>query len=475
VPTLEWQPSEGAAYYRVELSTVPTFVPVEATYTTYNTLVTPADTFVHGTHYWRVSGVDADGHIGTLNSARYFTKNTDGPVLVSPGDNATIDIPTMEWEAVDGAAYYKIELSTASNFVPVIATYTTYNLGVTPVDALALGTYYWRVSGVDAGGHMGNNNWRRFTLVAQPPPTDPIPQLISPADTATIATDPFFSWSRMVGAADYRLIVSEYADFHATYDSVYTDYSSYTPSSAGSHDAYPNGTYYWKVQARNGSGTVIGTSAARSFTKQEPLLLTGPANGATGLLVDPTFQWNQIVGAKRYRLIVSEYADFHATYDSVYTDYNSYTPYSAGSHDAYPNGIYYWKVEAISSDNLVITTSEARSFAKQEPLLLTGPANGATRLLVDPTFQWNQIVGAQRYRLIVSIYADFHATYDSVYTDYNSYTPYNAGSHSAYPKGLYYWKVEARSSDNLVITTSSVWNFYIGYTQYLPAISKSNP
>jgi hypothetical protein len=454
IPVLEWQAVDGAAYYKVELSTSPTFVPVDDTYLTYNTSITPVDTISHGTHYWRVSSVDADGHVGTSNAGWSFTKNTNAPVLVSPGINASVTEPTMEWQAVDGAAYYKVELSTSPTFVPVLATYNTYNLQITPVDALTLNTYYWRVSGVDAGGHVGNYNSGNFTLNALPAPTDPTPQLISPADTATITTDPTFNWSRVVGAADYRLEVSIYADFHAPYDFVITDYDSYTPYTPGAKDAYPNGTYYWKVKARNSGGTVFATSGARSFTKGELLPLIAPVNRATGLVVDPTFQWNQIVGAADYRLTVSEFADFHAPYDFVITDYDSYTPYTPGAKDAYPNGTYYWKVEARNSIGTVIVTSAARSLTKQEPLPLIAPVNGATGLVVDPTFQWNQIVGAADYRLTVSIYADFHEIYESIITDYGSYTPYNAGPHNAYPNGTYYWKVEARDPIGTVIVTS---------------------
>ena len=356
IPTFEWQRVPEAVYYKVELSTSPTFVAVEATYTTYNTRVTPDDTLAHGTHYWRVSGVDADGHVGTPSASRSFTKGISAPTLVSPEDNASVTIPTFEWQAVDGAAYYKVELSTSPTFVPVQATYTTYNLRLTPVDALALGTYYWRVSGVDADGHVGNNNRRRFTLTAPPAPSDTVPQLVSPAHGATLTTDPTFSWTRVIGADHYRLIVSRYADFHSTYDSVSTDYNSYTPDGP-----YPNGTYYWKVEARTSGGTVIATSEARSFTKQEPLPLVAPADGAT-LTVDPTFQWSQIVGAPLYRLIVSRYADFHSTYDSVYTDYNSYTPYSPAGRATYATGTYYWKVEARTSGGTVIATSDGWTF-----------------------------------------------------------------------------------------------------------------
>jgi hypothetical protein len=473
IPTLVWQPVAGAAYYKVELSTSPTFVPVEATYTTYNTRVTPVNTLAHGTHYWRVSGVDADGHVGTPGGAGWsFVKGTYGPVLVSPDVNAVITIPTLEWAAVDGAAYYKVELSTSDTFVPVVATYTTYNLRITPVDTLTAGAYYWRVSGVDSDGHVGANNWRKFTLNAPPAPTDSTPQLLSPGNAATIDSDPTFSWSRVVGADHYRVVVSTQADFSPTYETVLTDYSSYTPYSAGSFDAYPNGVYYWKVEAKTGSGTVIATSAARSFTKQESLPLIAPDDEVTGLTADPNFEWSQIVGAHHYRLVVSTHADFNPTYETVLTDYNSYTPYSAGSFDAYPNGVYYWRVEAKTSSGTVIATSAARSFTKQEPLPLIVPADGITGLTADPNFQWNQIIGAHHYRLVVSTRADFSPTYETVLTDYNSYTPYSAGSFDAYPNGAYYWKVEARTSSGTVIATSVARSFT--KQEPLPLVAPAN-
>jgi hypothetical protein len=460
-PTLEWRPTEGGATsYKVEVSASPTFLPVEAIYGTYNERVTPVSTLAHGAHYWRVSGLDADGHAGAPSAGRKFTKGSAAPVLVKPDVDAVIATPELEWAAVVGAAYYKVELSSSATFVPVAATFTTYNLGITPVRTLAPGATYWRVSGVDADGHVGSSNERHFTLSALPAATDPTPQLLAPADAATITAGPTFRWSRAAGANRYRLVVSKYADFHATYDSADTDYASYTPYTAGSWDAYADGVHYWRVEARGAGNAVIATSAARSFRKKQPLPLSAPAAGAA-LTADPSFQWSPVVGADRYRLIVSKYADFRAPYDSVYTEYGAYTPYTPGSRNAYANGAYYWKVEAWSAGNAVIAASEVRGFRKAQPLLLGAPADGA-KGASDPTFQWGQVVGAKRYRLIVSKYADFHAVFDSVYTDYNRYTPYTAGSVDTYPKGAYYWKVEAWDSGNTVITTSNVRSFTIG-------------
>ena len=45
------------------------------------------------------------------------------------------DHPLLEWQHVQGATYYKVELSTSSTFIVMEATYTTYNTRLTPSHA----------------------------------------------------------------------------------------------------------------------------------------------------------------------------------------------------------------------------------------------------------------------------------------------------------------------------------------------------
>jgi hypothetical protein len=363
-PVLAWQAVQGAARYYVELSTSDTFLPLYKAYYTYNTQITPAAAIALNTYYWRVSGVDAGNNVGAPSTAWTFIKNIPVPTLVSPADSSPITEPVLEWQAVQGAASYKIELSTSDTFASVYKTYYTYNTQITPAAAIALNTYYWRVRGVDAEDHEGAaSTARTFTLNA-PPVGDPGPVLQTPINGETITTDPTFSWTRMAGATDYHLIVSKEPDFSPSYDYVYTDYPSFTPytyGTSGLQDAYPNGTYYWKVEARNSGHTVIATSGVRSFTKQMTLPLISPADGAT-LTTDPTFEWTQVIGALDYHLVVSKEADFSPSYDYIYTDYPTYTPYEAGQQDAYADGTYFWKVEARNDDGTVIVTSGAWTF-----------------------------------------------------------------------------------------------------------------
>ncbi len=469
-PTLEWQSVPGAAYYKVELSTVSTFNPVAHVYDTYDTRITPSSAIENTTFYWRVSAVDAEDHAGAPSAGWSFVKNIPAPTLTSPANGSTITEPVMVWQAVEGAAYYKVELSTVSTFNPVAHVYDTYNTEITPSSAIATNTYYWRVSGVDAQDHIGPpSTFRTFTLNTPPAANDPPPVLLTPTYGQMISSDPNFSWTRVVGAADYHLIVSKSNTYTPVYDSVYADYASYTPyvgtPIAGDQDVYPNGTYFWMVEARNGSGGVIATSLGGTFTKQLALPLTGPADGAT-LTSDPTFQWTRVVGAHDYHLKVSKDPSLSPNYDSAYIDYVSYTPYigtpTAGTQDVYPNGIYYWEVEARDHGGIVIANSPTRSFTKQLALPLTGPADGAT-LTSDPTFQWTRVVGAHDYHLKVSKDPSLSPNYDSAFIDYVSYTPYIgtpiAGNQDVYPNGIYYWEVEARDHGGIVIAASPTRSF----------------
>jgi hypothetical protein len=86
-----------------------------------------------------------------------------------------------------------------------------------------------------------------------------------------LTKDPTFTWTRVVGAHDYHIKVSNNASFSSYYDYVSPDYVAFTPyvgtPLAGQRTVYASGTYYWKVEARDHNGTVIATSSVRSFTK----------------------------------------------------------------------------------------------------------------------------------------------------------------------------------------------------------------
>ena len=472
-PSLEWGQVEGAALYRVELCNSPAFDPPDHTYLTYNLNLTPPTAIEQGLTYWRVFGKDAGNHDGTPSSVATFTKTIPAPLLISPSDQSTITQPTFSWEKTDGAAYYRIQFSTSPDFNSLYRNYRTANIRLTPQYAFAPGSYYWRVIGEDANGHPGTASpTRSFTLTTSPSGTDPVPELLDPADGATITTDPTFQWTRSLNADHYSLLVSKDANFSPLFEQISSiDYPEFSPYEGAGVVVYPDGTYYWKVEAKTAGGAVLGTSGVRTFTKQSSLLLLAPLDGAL-VTTNPTFQWEALLGADHYRLLVSANPAFSPTYDTLVTDYLEYTPFDAPGLSTYVDGSYYWKVEGKTSAGTTIATSPTRQFTKQMSLQLLSPANGAF-LYSDPTFSWIPLAGVDHYRLLVSTHSGFDPIYESVSLDYPTYTPYDAAGLASYTKGIYYWKIEGRTSLGTTITTSDTRIFGKGEARiYLPLILK---
>jgi hypothetical protein len=68
-PEFVWTPVHGAAAYRFEVSTAPTFAPLYDSVTTNNAAYMPTKKYSDNTYYWRVAIVDKDGKLGPFNDA----------------------------------------------------------------------------------------------------------------------------------------------------------------------------------------------------------------------------------------------------------------------------------------------------------------------------------------------------------------------------------------------------------------------
>ncbi len=138
---------------------------------------------------------------------------------------------------------------------------------------------------------------RSFALTAPPTPTSAAVALQAPAQGEVHTRRPGLSLDAVAGRQHYQLKVSRYSDFHTLYDAVISAYPAYSPYTPGGlKKQYENGLYYWKVEARNSSGSVITTSPVYSFTKQSFIRLMGPEDGSV-LATDPSFEW--AAGARR--------------------------------------------------------------------------------------------------------------------------------------------------------------------------------
>jgi hypothetical protein len=118
-------------------------------------------------YFWRVRSFNTDGHFSSWSAVRSFRAAMLAPVLTLPENNSTVSAPPLsfDWQDVDGAVSYTIQISRYANFStllinakPVASTYgTSMNLPKAV-------TLYWRVR---AHGPNGPSPWSpvyRFTI-----------------------------------------------------------------------------------------------------------------------------------------------------------------------------------------------------------------------------------------------------------------------------------------------------------------------
>jgi hypothetical protein len=184
-PTLCWTPliaSSGneavlAAWkYRVQVSRDNTFSTLynntDSSVTTVGTeqaCWTPTKGYEDGTYYWRVAMKDGNDRLGDYSAPAQFTKEYPVTTLVSPtSGSSAAETPTFVWTPVNGAASYKLEVSTSPTFSPLYDSVTTNNTRYTPTKVYANQNYYWRVAIVDDDGKTGPFN--TATIIVNPYP-----------------------------------------------------------------------------------------------------------------------------------------------------------------------------------------------------------------------------------------------------------------------------------------------------------------
>jgi len=91
----------------------------------------------------------------------------EAPGMVQPEDGVEAESlqPQFEWEAVEGASSYTIQLSTRSNMRSA-SSKTVQETQYSPTKNLSKGkTYYWRVR---ANGENGPSTWSEVRAIVMP-------------------------------------------------------------------------------------------------------------------------------------------------------------------------------------------------------------------------------------------------------------------------------------------------------------------
>ncbi|MBI3111896.1 MAG: T9SS type A sorting domain-containing protein, partial [Ignavibacteriales bacterium] len=227
-------------------------------------------------------------------------------------------------------------LSTQKKTVLAATTNVSFSDGVSGL--LPGTTYYFRIA---AQNSTDSSRGSIASFVTTPT----APTLVTPANGATNqSTTVTLSWIAPTGATSYRLQVATGSSFASP---VFDD-STITTTSRQVSSLANNTLYYWRVRAKNTSGSgnysssFTFTTVATTPTAPESPTLSSPANGAANQSTTLTLSWTATTGASTYRLQVSTALSF----TSFVFDDSTITTASKQIGPLANNASYYWRVQA---------------------------------------------------------------------------------------------------------------------------------
>lgn len=236
-----------------------------------NSFYTPANDLEDGQRFfWRVRAWNDAGMSSAWSTVQSFRTRMRPPVLLSPDDGTALTTrrPSFDWDDVNGATGYIIQVSRDVSFRRLAAKYVLRNptSEFTPSSDLPANTIlFWRVQAIGPNGPSLFSESRSF-ITGNPPS---IPILLSPTSGALVNTyRPRLDWRDSylpLGTTfdRYEVQISESPTFDSplSADVFGLTTSEYTPDS----DLAPNTTYYWRVRAWNTDGHVSAWSATRTL------------------------------------------------------------------------------------------------------------------------------------------------------------------------------------------------------------------
>jgi len=530
-PFYEWTPVQHAAYYELYTSTDPFFsVNVDHCDTAGTTYVprglTDCGFRTGGVTYWKIRPMDtpykpSPGLPGVLSNVHAFTwtppadpggsfdqnvtaqnlkVSVSGTALADPSkacsDNPCDGVPAtpvFTWDPVPGADFYRVWVELDENFTFKAMGNTSYlqtentaaalEYPSTSTDDVATlkettagGAYYWYVQAC-GGGLCG------LSPVSQDPPLPGVKAFRkqSPSVSGLVAsnvngTDITFDWQDYVlannvaslwrgqtgtqSAMTYQVEVDNDPSFSSPVDVAEVDQTTYTAPD----QLYPEGTYFWRVQARDAEDNGLTWSPVQTFTKSSPAVT--PSSPVGGALVPGTtpFRWAAQAFAAAYTVEVYKNNDLSfSTANRIFTATVKTTAYAPASPIPASNAPYVWRVRRQDASNNPGPWSNPQTFFSTgvAPNLLA-PKAGIWLKNAGALFEWTEVPGAASYKLNIG---GTKATVVS--TVATAYAPSAQGS------GKYTWNVTAYDGAGNPLATSATRQFKVDATP--PVVTKVTP
>ena len=188
-----------------------------------------------------------------------------------------------------------------------------------------------------------------FTPIAPPPPAPLAPTLVSPGNNSTgNLTSLTMVWNKPANATSYRIQLA----LDSAFSNIVLNDSTLTDSLKSVNGLLPLTNYWWRVNAKNVSGTSSYSPVFKFRTLGVPSQITGtfvPANGTNGLATTVNFRWPKAIDQVLDNPLVSNYW-FELTTDTVslagITRDSLLTDTLKTTSGLSNNVTYFWRVKA---------------------------------------------------------------------------------------------------------------------------------
>ncbi|GHV69336.1 hypothetical protein AGMMS49928_11220 [Spirochaetia bacterium] len=369
-----------------------------------------------GQYYWGISQTDAEGNESPVSPGRPFIALAGEMIqrTVFPPDGFTIAetlLPDTRFTWKSNLPFEtRFQISDNADFSPLAVNEIVSGESFQG-RALPPGLWYWRIS-AEGEGLSFQTPARSFTAAS----ALAAPRMIEPVNGRWVVLrekEPaVFRWQEVSGAEYYQFRLYADADHRRP---VYEQNFSVDTFQSLVMDNLPEGRYYWTVQAfvQETSGTTrrTGLIAGDQFSlrKLRPLTLESPATGTiieglTALRQPVVLRWNTPETTGNSRFILSRNANpLNGTPARVINN-----PDRTINLNRLEEGIWYWTVQAETTDGFDISAAVPRSF-RVLPIPLLGEARNLMPRaghIVGPaelrqsrslTFSWQPVEGANAY------------------------------------------------------------------------------
>jgi phosphodiesterase/alkaline phosphatase D-like protein len=450
--TLRWNPVLRADQYQVDISTDSTFA---SFFTGYNSRQVGNVTQVEVTgatpltrYFYRIRARNSSLNVTSVNSQRRSVTTPSRPPVVGVASSVSNSGFTANWQSVQGANQYFIDVALDENFTQFVSGYQNRSNGASTTlvldNLLSAQNYFYRVRASNSNSGLTSENSDVVEVITLP--DTPVAQAASGIESRSFTAN----WSSVERIDGYLLDVSTDSLFRT----FIPEYRNRVVSSSQSiiiDELSPNTAYFYRVRGALIESNVIGgfSNSVRVITG-----LDAPEN-VVAIEVSPeeiTFSWDDAENAEEYFIDLALDQQF-VQIISGYEDLSVGNVTSITLDGLAPVETYYFRVRSSGRDNSISSAFSPTTIVNTIP---QAPELNSASLVkaIGFTATWSAVDRASFY--------EFDLAYDDDFVQiYGTFNRANVGDvteitlEDILPGTTLYYRVRALNS---VLQVTSDWS-----------------